>query len=154
MPTEEVPKIIKPSPPISSSCPPMALEITTDDRLPLSNENGFPVGPLSFSSSSFDDCGGERRGDPQIEALIASTSDFASDFYRCKTDWSSLLEEPAVGKEMRGLVQRDLFRMWGIKKPADGWGSRSGFGDSYPSRKRRRTMMGGAGGGDRVDQEI
>ncbi|XP_019708287.1 DNA cross-link repair protein SNM1 [Elaeis guineensis] len=143
---------MKPSP-SSSSSPPMALETTTDDRLHLSDEldeNGFPVGPLS--SSSFDDGGGERRDDPQIETSIASTSDFASDFYRCGTDWSSLLEEPPAGKEIRGLVQRDLFQMWGIKKPADGWGSGSGV--SYSSRKRRRTMIGGVGGGDCVDQEV
>lgn len=135
----------------------MALEITTDDRLPLSDEldeNGFPVGPLSFSSSSFDERGVERGGDPQIEASIASTCDFASDFYRCGTDWSCLVEESAAGKEKRELVQRDLFQMWGIKKPADGWGSGSDSWVSYPSRKRRRTMIGDAGGGDRVDQEV
>ncbi|XP_038989394.1 DNA cross-link repair protein SNM1 isoform X2 [Phoenix dactylifera] len=152
---EEEPKRSKPSPAISSSCPPMALEITTDGRLPLSDEldeNGFPVGPLS--SSSFDDGGGDRGGDPQIEASIASTSDFASDFYRCGTDWSCLAEESSAGKENRELVQRDLFQMWGIKKPADGWGSGSGSLVSSPSRKTRRRMIGGAGGGDRVDQEV
>lgn len=52
-------------------------------------------------------------------------SSFASDFYRCGTDWSCLLYDGVssdtggqMSSEKRKMKQVDLFQMWGLKKEA------------------------------------
>ncbi|KAG9447328.1 hypothetical protein H6P81_013456 [Aristolochia fimbriata] len=67
------------------------------------DENGFPFVPLSDEEEK------------EAKLSIASSSEsFASDFYRCGTDWSHL-----KGKCRKSLVQKDLFQAWGLKRKTE-----------------------------------
>lgn len=94
-------------------------ETSAGDDLPLFadlNDDGFPA----FSVSSIADDVNTGDGDelesrtPPIEDATCDSRSFAADFFSSGTDWSCLVEK----KESRNLVQRDLFQMWGVKKPA------------------------------------
>ncbi|XP_073006615.1 DNA cross-link repair protein SNM1 isoform X2 [Typha latifolia] len=132
----------------------MDSEVGADSPLPLFeelDENGFPIASSSSSDEVGGDDGDDHPGNTAISESFVGTSSFSADFYRSGTDWSSLVEAGEEGK--RGLVQRSLFQMWGIKKPKKeevGSGSRA----SSMGRKRRKTAVGSAADKDRVDQKV
>lgn len=86
----------------------------------MDTDTEFEIEDASTAGDDLDADGFPISGDesgpkpPPIEESLDESSGFASDFYRCGSDWSSLIEK----KESKSLVQRDLFHMWGIKKPA------------------------------------
>ncbi|KAK1295005.1 DNA cross-link repair protein SNM1 [Acorus calamus] len=89
------------------------------------DEDGFPW--VSFSDEE------------AVDRTVGDDSEresFASEFYRSGTDWSCLIDS----KEKK-LVQADLFRMWGFKRPSQ---VQEGSSSRVSSKKMRRS-----GGGDR-----
>ncbi|XP_077250172.1 DNA repair metallo-beta-lactamase family protein isoform X2 [Tasmannia lanceolata] len=97
------------------------MEILTDDDLSISenlDENGLP-----FSSLSEDENNGECDGRD-----LSIGSSFSSDFFSSGTDWSCLKEK----SPNRKLVQRDLFQIWGFKKPETSISRVS----SFPSKRK------------------
>ncbi|TKY62951.1 DNA cross-link repair protein SNM1 [Spatholobus suberectus] len=105
-------------PPSTVASPPPAL-----DEEPLPHDgNGYDVNDdgASFSVVSLDDEGFPSQL-PGSETASEKIS-FAADFYRCGTDWSSLLSskdrrhsdfERDSGKKLK---QTNLFQIWGFKK--------------------------------------
>ncbi|ONK58653.1 uncharacterized protein A4U43_C09F15290 [Asparagus officinalis] len=86
----------------------------------MDTDTEFEIEDASTAGDDLDADGFPISGDesepkpPPIEDPLDESSSFASDFYRCGSDWSRLIEK----KESKSLVQRDLFQVWGIKKPA------------------------------------
>ncbi|KAK9272293.1 hypothetical protein L1049_002664 [Liquidambar formosana] len=103
-----------------------------ESPLPLLDDNGFP----SFESEDQHDDNDVENGrdNGNGNGIEAEEESFASDFYRCGTDWSSLLleqcsnnneskrkknsENDAPSSE-RKLKQTDLFQMWGTPFTVD-----------------------------------
>ncbi|KAA8530042.1 hypothetical protein F0562_004751 [Nyssa sinensis] len=105
------------------------------ESISLLDDNGFP--PFQLLQESEDQGSVENTSDKngnddqpiEIENRIGAAEEetsFASDFYRCGTDWSCLLkneennnpriEEQLSWKRRRTLKQTTLFHMWGFHK--------------------------------------
>uniref|UniRef100_A0A7N0VMX7 DNA repair metallo-beta-lactamase domain-containing protein n=1 Tax=Kalanchoe fedtschenkoi TaxID=63787 RepID=A0A7N0VMX7_KALFE len=94
---------------------------------PLLDENGFPIPDDPPINESGTESGVFVDGVVEMEA--GDSEGFAADFYRCGSDWSSLL--PSEGKRLgkrqgeafpdcegteRKMKQKDLFQMWGLSR--------------------------------------
>ncbi|CAN6470505.1 unnamed protein product [Victoria cruziana] len=104
------------------------------------DENGFPfcladdVGELGDLGEEVDGVGIADGGDGDDES-------FAESFYRSGPDCSSLLQKDFSSVDTRNssgtrFVQTDLFKMWGLKRPADSKGRGSSVVGSRSSDSR------------------
>ncbi|KMT07833.1 hypothetical protein BVRB_6g146450 [Beta vulgaris subsp. vulgaris] len=83
------------------------------------DENGFPQPP--FTEDEQQQHNNNNKIDlPNVyeNAAVGCSKDgsFASDFYRCGTDWSSLSSRVDSPLNNKKLKQKNLFQMWGFKQ--------------------------------------
>lgn len=118
------------------------------------DDNGFPSSHLPPGLKHHDDIEFDTNRSTQIEQGTDCRS-FASDFYSCGTDCSSLLlyeEENDSQKKkmdidpkaMRKLKQTNLFQMWGARdKLPDCEADDKGSGSSirYPNNKKMKGLL-------------
>ncbi|KAK1270792.1 DNA cross-link repair protein SNM1 [Acorus gramineus] len=108
------------------------MEIPIDGGDSISESEGGDLDEDGFPRVSFSD-------EEAVDRTVGDDSEresFASEFYRSGTEWSCLIDS----KEKK-LVQADLFRMWGFKRPSQ---VQEGSSSRVSSKKMRRS-----GGGDR-----
>ncbi|KAK7286497.1 hypothetical protein RJT34_21524 [Clitoria ternatea] len=104
---------------VTTPSPPLEDEILPHDGDGYDvNEDGASFGVVSLDEEGFPSQIPVEDGSPNEPETASEKSTFAADFYRCGTDWSSLVLPEVNGHSDSGkkMKQSNLFQIWGLKR--------------------------------------